>query len=371
MSLTQEQKQRIVDKNPAYAKVYGLTPKSRPFKKRDLPCVHLVPGVLEFAPCACEEKHVRGCRVHGTCTLGNEGSKRACCKTCDDHENGLPPGTTTAVTFNQAAGGIGDGILGLTACAGFKKHNPAAAVEYKVSGQAMPFVRLFEGYDLLSGHSGPARLYGDRQMDDGYAHEYNTKSAVPRWIRYANNVGAPESVVPPLRDREAVMAAGADKAGVVALCPFSHASDREYGVPGWIDFEARLIAAGIPTVVVHSNSHKCWLFRSPRIAEVSPERTAGVLANAAVVVGGDSGLTHLGGALGTPTVALCGQTRGDKIYGVYGCVTSLQGPLKCTGCYCNGPWFGDNCRPRCQDLQAITPDRIFKAVQDLLRKRAA
>jgi hypothetical protein len=48
-------------------------------------CVHLeLDHIIEYAPCDCPSKHVRGCAVHDLCTLGHNNGSVASCMTCPD-----------------------------------------------------------------------------------------------------------------------------------------------------------------------------------------------------------------------------------------------------------------------------------------------
>jgi ADP-heptose:LPS heptosyltransferase len=273
------------------------------------------------------------------------------------------------VVLNMGAGGIGDGLLGLLASAGLKADHPAAHVTYRVGPRALPFVRLFHGYDALREHDPDGRQHptADRQMNGGYGLELRTRSAEPRWERYRRMAGASRAVRPALRDAERVRAAGADYAGAVLLCPFSADTIREYAVVGWVALEAALRAAGRRPVVVHGGDGRADVLRSEKLLGAAPERVAGAMLNAACVVGGDSGMAHLAGLLGVPTIVLSGPSDGTRIFGAYPRVVNLAGPLPCNGCWWQprAGYQAAQCQPHCPSIQGITAARILDAIGGL------
>lgn len=311
--------------------------------------------------CGKVELKVFSCAKHGECTAAKPTPGRACCQGCPDYA------AQEVVTVNMGAGGLGDGILGLAAVGALKKEHPDKWVVYKVGGRALPFVRLFGGYDELREYdfdsNDSVRLPGpDRQANVGYQHEISGRDATPRWERYCRNVGASQPTLPELRDPNRLRRLGEDFVGAVALAPFSAWSDREYSVPGWLALEALLARSGYRTVVLHDDAERCRPLKSEQVVGQSAERVAGVLLNAVCLVGCDSGLSHLAGALGRPTIVLCGQTVGERIFGLYPRAVCLTGELGCGGCYWHGVWHARSCQPHCPNLQTITPRRILAAV---------
>lgn len=90
---------------------------------------------------------------------------------------------------------------------------------------------------------------------------------------------------------------------------------KRYPPAGYLEIGRGLTAAGFPVVVVvgpNDASLGRWLARSINGELFPPEaglwEVAQALAEARLVVGNDSGLTHLAAALGSPTMALFGPT---------------------------------------------------------------
>lgn len=271
---------------------------------------------------------------------------------------------------NHGAGGVGDGLLGLLAVAAIKAENPTCHITYCVGPGAIPFVRLFDGYDRLKKHvsdrGGRLALPGRaRQLNGKYRAEIGERGEAPRWLYYCRQAGVDgEPVVPKLRDEAGVRALGRPFADFVALAPFSAHPDREWPVANWLELERLLHAAGVPTVIIHPDNGRPRPFRSLKVIGAAPEKVAGILGNVRGLIGLDSGLSHLAGILGTPVVALCGQTRGESIFGAYPRVRCLYGPLPCNRCYWQPPFDAATCRPHCPSMAGITPVQVFQAARN-------
>jgi hypothetical protein len=267
---------------------------------------------------------------------------------------------------DHGAGGIGDGLLGLLSVARLSADNPDVPVEYRVSETAEPWVRLFTGYAHLGRHTrahSEAMLVGARQLNAGYTIENENRYKIPRWERYSRNIGASGVLIPPLREADVVRAAGTDLAGRVCLFPFSTDRAREWSLQHWLMLEDMLLRAGYQTAVFHTNEDKVRRFRGDRVAGQTPERVAGVILNSHCSIGTDSGLSHLSGILGVPTIILGGSTPVEQIFGVYPRVTCVQGGLSCSGCC--GFGVDERCPASCSNLQSISPDRVLDEVEQL------
>jgi heptosyltransferase-1 len=110
--------------------------------------------------------------------------------------------------------------------------------------------------------------------------------------------------------------------------------------------------------------------------EMSVQGLLEVIDSSKLAVGVDSGLTHLAGALGVPTVVLYGSTsaaltgcRGDR-------VANLQSDFDCAPClsrecrYRGQPqmWRDEAATPAC--YARLTPERVIKEVEQLLEQQS-
>ena len=96
------------------------------------------------------------------------------------------------------------------------------------------------------------------------------------------------------------------------------------------------------------------------------------LASAAVVIGVDSGLSHLSAAVGVPTVVLYGSTD-QRLTGARGAQTvNLQADFACAPCLsrtcrftgADQLWQGQAVRPAC--YSRLAPDQVWGAARDLM-----
>lgn len=288
----------------------------------------------------------------------------------------LPLGPTKdTITVNMGAGGVGDALLGAGAVLALHNDSPGSSITYRVHPDAIPFVRLFDaGYAGLrpqkhdnNRDEPPDRT--DRQANLGYSLEVRGKAPIPRWERYARNIGASGWSLPQLRERNRISRVGRDYAGAVVLSPFSTWHNREYHIHAWMTIEKLLADRGYRVVVLDRRDSRFpdrhQAMKSEVVLDASAERVAGILLNAAAMVGNDSGISHLAGIMGCPTIALCGQTTGKDIYGAYPQVRVLQGKLDCNGCWWQSPYDGNRCDSCCANLQTILPVEVVREVDEL------
>jgi ADP-heptose:LPS heptosyltransferase len=100
------------------------------------------------------------------------------------------------------------------------------------------------------------------------------------------------------------------------------------------------------------------------VSQLSLRESAEFLAGAGAVVGNDSGLCHIAGAVGTPTLVLFGPTP-DKTLGHFPeNVRVLRAGLPCEPC-----WFSKRfgyCKRRIDCLTQLSVDKVETAVRSLL-----
>lgn len=142
----------------------------------------------------------------------------------------------------------------------------------------------------------------------------------------ALHLGAPAGafhmdVVPSDAARQAAQAALA-RAGVTgpyaALCPFTTRPQKHWFPDRWAALAARLKARGLTPVLLGGPSDRAAaqeILAHPDtpaaslVGELRLDESAAAIQGAALLVGVDTGLTHIGSAMRVPTVALFGSTR--------------------------------------------------------------
>lgn len=292
----------------------------------------------------------------------------------------LPPVAGEKVVVNQGASGVGDGLLALCAAIGLRQ-DLAQPIQLQVSSTALPFVRLFSGLDAVELHQAdtstgqyldvPLGAPGDeRQVNQGYATEVRERCPIPRWERYCRNIGATRCVLPQVLDRDYLLQLGAEHAGVIALAPGTAWDTRSWPYQHWRSLERELLRAGHRVVILDTDRERCRGYDSLLLINASAEVVAGVLLHAACLVSNDSGLAHLAGVLGRPTVVLGSVTTPASIYGLYPAVIWPRGTLGCSGCWWQQPYEERHCSPRCPDLATITPQRVTAAIAAATRLAA-
>jgi len=173
---------------------------------------------------------------------------------------------------------------------------------------------------------------------------------------------------------EAAMQANGLKAGFVALCPFTTRPQKHW-------FEAHWGALG--QLLHQSGRPPCVIFGGPadgeaaaRILALLPVGSINLcgqtrladlpawLTQAGLVIGVDTGLTHIGIAVGTPVIALFGSTR-PYTQGANTPLAVLYEDLSCAPCKrkptCDGAW---TC------MRQLSPARVAESAQRLLAPSA-
>lgn len=161
-------------------------------------------------------------------------------------------------------------------------------------------------------------------------------------------------------------------------------ASKEWPIRFWREIAARAAEAGFDVLVPWGNdaersrAHEIAGGAAARVLDREPlERLVGRLAAAELVVGVDSGLTHLAAALGVPTVAIYGSTA-PELTGVRGpraAVLAASAP-ECVPCMrreCTyrGPaltWQGEPVRPDC--YATVSPERVWRAARALVAAEA-
>lgn len=166
------------------------------------------------------------------------------------------------------------------------------------------------------------------------------------------------------------MAAAGLQPGFVALCPFTTRPQKHWMEEYWPVLAAQLSARGVRQFAIFGGpadreaaarimagmpADSLDLTGQTRLGEL-----AGWLQQAALVIGVDTGLTHIGIAVQRPTLALFGSTC-PYTQGAHSPLTVMYDALPCAPCKrhptCNGAW---TC------LRGLTPARVAAAALALL-----
>ncbi len=134
---------------------------------------------------------------------------------------------------------------------------------------------------------------GDRRFGSEYRYLAETLGLPPYRLAWPFEVPGPKGLP---RD-------------VAVLCPFTTRPQKHWVEGRWQDLAARLAALGLAPVVLGGGRRAP--FPAPAIdlaGRTTLPEAAAIIRRARLVVGVDTGLTHMGVAAGVPTVALFGAT---------------------------------------------------------------
>jgi heptosyltransferase-1 len=174
---------------------------------------------------------------------------------------------------------------------------------------------------------------------------------------------------PAARAAAALAGAGVrEGARLVALCPFTTRPQKHWFDDRWSALAIALSAQGYTTVLLGGPADAA---SAAAIAASAPgtidlagqlalDDTVAVIARSSLLVGVDTGLTHMGTALGVPSVALFGSTRPYLDAGTPRTVV-LYEALACSPCRRH-----PTCGGRFDCMRAIEVDAVLRATKKAL-----
>lgn len=191
------------------------------------------------------------------------------------------------------------------------------------------------------------------------------------YLAFARTLGYPDTVRPapylPIGPLESDSRVGARTVVLAPGCKTGSMAAKR-----WPHFET--LATRFDDVVVVGTGDDLWRFggtpiRFPAqvrsfIDRLTLRETAELMAGAAVVVGNDSGLSHVAAACGAPTLMLFGPTDHRCLGPLPPNATVLRTGLPCEPCWTSAPLSA--CARRVDCLARIEVDRVERAVRDLI-----
>lgn len=182
---------------------------------------------------------------------------------------------------------------------------------------------------------------------------------------------APKIVVAPGTQREAaeLLEASGVARPYAVIAPFTTRPQKHWFDTYWTELAARLNArTGWPVVMLggaDARSHADTLVRSgggliDLTGQTTLDQCAAIIEAAGLVIGVDTGLTHLGIAQGVPTLALFGSTCPYRETGRAN-ARVLYHPLLCSPCRRH-----PTCNGRFDCMRLHTPDNVLAAAEELL-----
>lgn len=163
----------------------------------------------------------------------------------------------------------------------------------------------------------------------------------------------------------------------VLLSPFSAHDCRSWPLHHWLRLAELLSKANLDVLVTCLPRQKKQLVRvfgpkncHPRWLKVrwdlEPDEMEQAILAAACVAGNDSGIPHVSGLFGIPTVAIQAHLSRELVWSRTGVVAVTPQTL-CSPCSWSRPrGFTDSCELRCTALATISPERVLDTIGDLL-----
>lgn len=213
---------------------------------------------------------------------------------------------------------------------------------------------------------------GSLQLGDSEA-EYREKLRgahdPKRW--YARKLAA-EPMAPQLRHAQFARVPEL-RAPYVVLAPFATRINRTWEVHNWMLLARALQAAGYHVIALDApdQPERCEPIGVDFYWGQAPGWVGTVCYHAALVISGDSGLAHIAGLLGTPTLVLLAQQIPEKYYSLTA-NHFIVPEQSCTGCrFQPERGYEPKCDYGCWALQSLSPNAVAERALQLLRKRAA
>ncbi|MEO5952983.1 MAG: glycosyltransferase family 9 protein [Chloroflexia bacterium] len=168
---------------------------------------------------------------------------------------------------------------------------------------------------------------------------------------------------------------------VVALVPSSNMAIKRWPMREWLKLDADLRDQGVRTLLFcdKPDSPQAIAFRDARSPALqvytSLDNVAGLLSRCDLVVGVDTGLLHMAGALDIPWVGLFGPTN-PEVTGPYrqdggiGLVAPFEKPATCGGCWKHFKYEDDTCRTLAQGscMHFLKAETVLDACVTMLRR---
>ena len=313
-------------------------------------------------------------------------------------------------------GGIGDAVLLAPAIGALKEKFPQAALTVLAEKRNAGVFALIPGVDHLLRYDAPReflaalRLKPDLTIDSEQYHRLSAVvarlSGATTLIGFGTNerarlfhhaipyshddyeadsffhllaplgiappvpLAAPFLVVPPTtRTRATQLLAPLEGQPFIVLFPGASIPERRWGADRFGRVAAGLTERGYGIVIIGGQEDMATAAAINNTGlnltgRTSLAETAAIIAQAALLISGDSGILHIGVGLGIPTVSLFGPGIARK--------WAPQGPqhrvlnhqLPCSPCTRFG--YTQRCRQQAKCLQGITPDEVVQAALILL-----
>jgi len=152
---------------------------------------------------------------------------------------------------------------------------------------------------------------------------------------------------------------------IVFMAPFATSPTRNWPLPYWVELCTQLQQDGYWVGIVDAinGEERTKIFPCMRYWGLSPNEIIGMFKYAKMIISNDSGMAHVGGSMGLPTIALCGPNIGEVVYGFYKSVKVLQANKNCSTCnFMSSRGNRYSCQAGCEALYDLKPSVVMNAI---------
>ncbi len=291
--------------------------------------------------------------------------------------------------------GIGDVICTFPAVLALRAKHPKARIFFCTSPECASIVRMGRCADVVvefgSGYSHVSDALFDAVYKPTLGDELVPPEAVPYHLidRFRDELGVevadrqPRLWVPDATSQRVIRAVAAvrrDGKPLVAIHTGPSWAIREWNLAGWNQLvELLKNACGAVVVQIGADVDSSGgVRRSPRVAGAidwigawSLAETAAVIKNGELFVGIDSGMLHIAGAVGTPSVGLFGAVDSKLRLHPATASVGLTGDVPCVGCHHRNPkgHWETGCPNNIVCMERLMAHDVYAACMRMLGER--
>jgi hypothetical protein len=281
--------------------------------------------------------------------------------------------------------GLGDGLVAVTIAEGIRRRYPDRKVRIvlTVKGRAEDWIKFFwdgevvHDVDILEkpGEWRTWMQYKTFGLEDVQAMRHGLN----RHQKFALRSRVKPVMPTYQHDENALLAAQKEltqplleEKPIIFLAPFANNIQRQWPKVYSIKLVELLKKRGYWVGVIDSMEGKKRTKEYPcmRYWGWGPQQTAGLFRYADLVIGLDSGMCHFAGMLGVPTLAICGVTHGDTVFGFYPAVQTIQAQGECAVCiYRKSKGFHRACAAGCELMMDLKAEAVAERVAGILSNK--
>jgi len=206
----------------------------------------------------------------------------------------------------------------------------------------------------------PNAVYLHQKQDDKHMHS-------PKRL-YASKLNV-EPVRPKIK-AEIIKSEPVFKDKYIVLSPFASQNNRTWATKNWKVIAEQLSGEGYRVIALDAalTKERCKEIGVEYFCGMTAAWTANVCSNAALLIGNDSGMAHLGGWIGVKTLVIMSQLLPEQFYDMTGNRFVIPNQ-KCTGCRFNHSLgYEADCNNECWVLQTAKTETVFNKAMEWINE---